>query len=189
MVSGIGPSNRPEVVQTTMLTMKALQPILLLPFIISMLPWAFVPSLLAGTSERIEGAMLVAGLVGALSFVTTGPLTAAIVSVARRDGAVTARDQAAVFALVSIPTLCFQVFESSVSTVAAMLSIGLQITWTRSMAPLEEMTCAIIATACYTLYFVAIFMLARKSSRNAIVGSVLLWLFSCGACLLFIVRA
>jgi hypothetical protein len=90
-----------------------------IPLAISISPWCMLiwPLLIHLPGWEPEGYALLAMFVGMLSFVLTGPITGFILSVLLRNGAMRFRRYAALFLLISLPTLVFSVFSGGISFV------------------------------------------------------------------------
>lgn len=151
--------------------------LLLIPLIVSLGPWIS----LAAIRGPGEGVAVVAAASGGLSFALTGPLAAALLSVAVLPANAKSTVSAVWYVLVSLPIL---VFESvSADSVMSYFWPGLP---SPNIGGLLYVRQSLTAMCIYAVYFAVIYLVTRKRRSWSIAAAVLL---SVGTIALMVVRA
>jgi hypothetical protein len=130
---------------------------------LSSLPWLFTFAIFHNAADQdLEGDYYTAALVGALSFVSTGPLAVAALNALSHARKITLIQSIALFAIVSLPTLAFQVMANSVSILPLFIKGG---PWTTFNIHREMTAAAIAAAAWYASYFLILYPISRRATR------------------------
>jgi hypothetical protein len=145
---------------------------LLLPLAISILSWIFDLALTRNASATdLEGDYYLTALVGLISFITTGPLTAIILGPYARKNAMTLWTFTGLIFLIGLPVLGFQILAYSSSILDAFMVGG---PWRDNNLGWMYTQATVIAIGVYLFYSVILYQQAMRGSRAGIVSALLL---------------
>jgi len=143
------------------LSMRVVLP-LLIALAVSLLPWAFAAAVLHNaTGADVEGALYLAAFVGAISFAVTGPLAfMTLKSLTSAKPRITFPWFVALYAVISVPTISFQVIAFSASIMELFIPGG---PWRMSDTQREMTESAIACGIWYLAYFLVLLTVSKRA--------------------------
>jgi hypothetical protein len=138
---------------------------LLLPFLLSSAAWIYLLfSIRNATGKYAETIFFTGAAIGAIPFCLTGPVTGLALSICFPNGKLKVWSFCAVFVLVAVPILSFEILASASSILPAFIGGG---PWTFANAQ-WEMFYEIVAAVCWYGLFMLLLDLLLPDERSSI---------------------
>src|SRR5579872_1093814 len=144
---------------------------LLLTALLSMAPWMATLILLNHAQlQAVEGALLVIAVIGCISFASTLPLAALLLSRLLQSHSIGNVALFALLSLVSLPVLSFQAFASS-SSIMGIFGPS----WTSNLTKINIYH-GTYAVLIYAIGAILLYWLAKRGTQSTLVGAILFFL-------------